>query len=69
MIKSIIITLVCSMALFLNSCNVTCEYTCEGVSDTETGSSKVSKSKCEDCDFLGVNTWDNLGYDCSCSEE
>ncbi len=69
MIKCFIFTIVCSLALCLNSCNVTCEYTCEGIGDTETGSSKVSKSKCDDCDFVAVNVWDNSGWDCTCSEE
>ncbi len=71
MIKYCIFTLVCGLALCLNSCNVTCEYTCEEPvsSISETSTAKVSRSKCDDCDFARVNTWELAGYDCTCKEE
>lgn len=60
----------CGLALFLSSCTKDCEYTCiEKIGsfiDTTTGTSKVRKSSCEDCDFPAVNIWKNANTTCTC---
>ncbi len=70
MIKSIIITIACSLALFLNSCNVTCEYTCvDDLGYEYTGTATTRRSKCDDCNFARVNALELAGEDCTCREE
>lgn len=61
---------VCGLVLTLSSCSVDCDFTCidpEGFWEDETGSSKVQRSKCDDCDFLKVNLH-KATHDCTCSE-
>jgi len=69
MINKALIVIAGSMILFFSSCTVDCDYTCVDYDGwIETGSAKVRASKCDDCDFPRVNSWQNLGYDCICSE-
>lgn len=65
--------LVCAgLATWTGCTTVDCEWCC-----TEPGTSieicgtdkKTEKSRCDDCDFPLVNTYENLGYSCSCEEK